>query len=191
VFAGDLGLLTYLTCADGNAIENPRWLRRGLVKLAKLQRKHARCKKGSKNKEKLRLQIAKQNAFIKNARKDFLHKLSYALVKFYDIFIFEDLLVKGMVKNKGLSKSISDASWGMFLEFVSYKAEWRGKIFLKINRYYPSSKLCSNCDEKNKALTLTDREWQCTNCGEINDRDENAAFNILKEGVRQLIGNAA
>ena len=184
VIAGDLGIKTYLTCSNGVKVENPKTLENKIKRLGILQKRLSKKKKGSKNDEKLRLQIAKLHHHISNARKDFLHQLSHSLTKNYQIIILEDLNINGMIRNHKLARSVQDASWGMFKTFVEYKALWRGKTVLFVSQWFPSSKKCSDCGETNKMLTLSDREWVCPHCGAEHDRDENASENLLMEGIR-------
>jgi putative transposase len=187
VIAGDLGISTYLTCSNHVKVENPKTLERYLKHLGKLQRKLSKKKKDSHNYNRLSYRIAKLHAKISNARKDFLHKLSHTLTDNYQIIILEDLNVKGMIKNRKLARRIQDASWGTFKTFVEYKALWKGKTVLFVNQWFPSSKKCSNCNETNKMLTLSDRVWVCPQCKTEHDRDENASVNLLIEGLRMAL----
>ncbi|MEJ1517196.1 RNA-guided endonuclease TnpB family protein [Bacillus cereus] len=182
----DVGLTHFLIDSNGNKIENPRYLKENLVKLAKLQRKLKNKKIGSSNYNKLQRKISKLHLHIANKRKDFLHKQSRKLVNENQVIVLEDLNVKGMIKNKRLSRSIADVSWGTFKTFVTYKAEWDNKKVVFIDRFFASSKQCNGCKEKNVLLSLSDRIWVCPNCGEEHDRDENAALNIKEEGIRML-----
>lgn len=186
VIGCDLGLTHFLIDSNGNKIENHRFLNRYLYKLAKLQRQLKNKKKGSNNYKKIQRKVAKLHLKISNTRKDFLHKESRKLVNENQVIVLEDLNVKGMIKNKKLAKSIADVSWGMFVTFVTYKAEWAGKKVVHINRFFPSSKECNGCKEKNTLLSLSDREWVCPGCGQKHDRDINAANNIKNEGLRLL-----
>jgi putative transposase len=187
VIAGDLGISTYLTCSNSVKVENPKTLERYLKHLSKLQRRLSKKKYGSKNYHVLSHQIVKLHAKIANARKDFLHKLSHALTANYQMIILEDLNVKGMIKNRKLARHIQDASWGMFKTFVEYKALWRGKTVIFVDRWFPSSKTCSHCHKTNKMLTLSDRVWVCPNCKTEHDRDQNASENLLFEGLRMAL----
>lgn len=175
----DLGLKDFAILSDDSQpVENPKWLRKAEKKLARLQRQHSRKKKGSANREKARIKLARQHEKVANQRRDFHHKLSKQLVEKNRILTLENLNVKGMVKNRKLAKSISDAGWSQFVGFCQYKGEWYGCHTEKINRFFPSSKTCSECGAINHDLTLSDRTWVCTECGVIHDRDKNAAVNI-------------
>lgn len=121
-------------------------------------------------------------------RKDFLHKLSSELINRYDTICLEDLNVKGMMQNHHLAKSIQSASWNMFVQMLTYKADFKGKNVIKIGRFEPSSKTCSNCGYVNSDLTLSDREWVCPHCGTHHDRDINAAINIKAFAFRNING---
>lgn len=186
IVGGDLGLTHFLILSDGTKIENPRYYRANLVKLAKMQRRLSKMKRGSQNYKKQQQKIAKLHLHIKNLRFDFLHKISRKLVNENQVIILEDLNVKGMIRNPKLSKSIQDVGWGYFKQFVQYKANWEGKRVILIDRFFPSSKLCSGCKEKKTFLSLNEREWVCPSCGAKHDRDENAATNIKNEGIRLL-----
>ena len=186
MIAGDLGISTYLTCSNFVKVENPKTLERYLKHLSKLQRRLSKKKYGSKNYHVLSHQIVKLHAKIANARKDFLHKLSHALTANYQMIILEDLNVKGMIKNRKLARHIQVASWGMFKTFEEYKALWRGKTVIFVDRWFPSSKTCSHCRKTNKMPTLSDRVWVCPNCKTEHDRDQNVqrkpTFRRFKNG---------
>lgn len=168
----DLGIKTYLVSSDGKEYDNPKFLRKAQSKLKYTQRKYSKHK-GKRTKH----QLAILHEKVTNQRKDFLHKTSSELIKNHDSIAVEDLNIKGMVKNHKLARAISDAGWSTFTTMLEYKAEWYGKNILKIGRFDPSSKTCSCCGYVNKELTLKDREWTCV-CGEVLDRDVNAAINI-------------
>ena len=175
----DLGLKDFVTMSDGDKVSNPKHLKKSERKLAKLQKRFSKKQKGSKNRQKQKQKVAKLHEKIANQRKDFLHKTSYEIVhKNQGTICMEDLCVKGMIKNRRLAKSISDASWGMFETFLEYKAEWYGKNILDIGRFGPSSKMCSSCGAIKSYLKLSDREWKCSKCGVNHDRDINASINI-------------
>jgi len=140
----------------------------------------------SRNYQKQKVKVAKVYEKITNIRKDFLHKLSFNLIKNHDVIAIEDLNVKGMVKNRKLSKAISDSSWSTFTTMLNYKAEWYGKALIKVDRWYPSSKTCSGCGHllTKAELPLQVRSWNCPSCLQSNDRDINASINILNEGLK-------
>lgn len=181
----DLGLKDFAITSDGEKFENQKFLRRSEGRLKRLQRQHSKKIKGSKNREKSRFLLAKQHEKVQNQRKDFLQKLSTKLVKTYDIICVESLKVSNMVKNHHLSKSIQDVSWSEFVRQIEYKCSWYDKQLKKLDTYFPSSQLCSNCGFKNSEVkNLEIREWTCQNCGKTHDRDINAAQNILIQGLQ-------
>jgi len=175
----DLGLTHFATLSNGTKIENPRLLNKSLKQLKKLQRRLSKKMKGSNNRNKARIKVARLHEYIANARLDFLHKLTTKLINEnqVDTFCLEDLNIVGMMKNHKLAKSISDASWSKFIELLTYKCKWYGKNLLFIGRFEPSSKMCS-CGAINHSLTLKDRIWQCQSCLATHDRDILAANNI-------------
>jgi putative transposase len=174
----DMGLTHFAILSDGTKIENPRHLKNSEKRLACLQRRLSRKKKGSQNRKKAIHKVAKMHEKISNQRSDFLHKLSITLIRENQAIAIEDLNVKGMVKNEKLAKHISDASWSTFKNMLEYKAAWNGKTVLKIGRFIASSKLCSHCGYKPSEMSLSVRTWTCPVCGSIHDRDINAAINI-------------
>ena len=185
----DLGLKDFCIFDSGEVIENPRYFRASRLKLAKEQRKLSHCIKGSQNYKKQKLKVALVHEKIKNQRKDFQHKWSRKIVNENQVIVSEDLNVKGMLKNHKLAKSIQDASFGSFLNMIAYKAIEQHRQYVKIGTFYPSSKLCHCCGFKYKGLKLEERFWTCHECGTYLDRDENAAINILNEGLRILSRN--
>ncbi len=179
----DLGLKDFAITSDGIKYKNNRYTKRYERQLKKAQQHLSRKTKGSNGFEKQKLKVAKIHEKITNTRQDVLHKVSNDIVSNYDVICLEDLNVKGMIKNRKLSKHIADASWGTFVRFVEYKADWNNKTVVKINRWYPSSKTCNVCGYINQDLNLSIREWTCKN-GHKLDRDLNASQNILKEGLK-------
>lgn len=179
----DLGLKDFVITSDNEKYKNNRYTKRYERKLAKAQKHLSRKQKGSNGYEKQRLKVAKIHEKISNSRLDTLHKVSTQLVKSNDLVAIEDLNVKGMIKNRKLSKHIADASWGTFVNLLEYKSEWYGRSLVKVNRFFPSSKTCHKCGWINQDLKLSDREWTCDN-GHTLDRDHNASINILKEGLK-------
>jgi len=164
----------------------PRFYRKALEKLAREQRKLSKCTKGSNNRHKQKIKVAKVHEKVANCRKDFLHKKSRELVNGYDAVIIEDLNMQAMSQCLNFGKSVHDNGWGMFTAFLKYKLENEGKLLLKVDKWFPSSKKCNDCGEINKELQLSDREWICKSCGCVIDRDYNAAKNIRDEGLRLL-----
>lgn len=185
----DLGIKHFAILSDGQKFNNPQHLRKTLKQLAKAQRALVRKEKGSKNRTKARLKVALVYERISNQRDDFLHQLSHKLLNSSDIqtVVLEDFSVANMMKNHHLALSIVDCGWGSFKRMLSYKAEWRGKNLILIDRFDPSSKMCSCCGWINQSLSLSDREWHCTKCNAHHDRDINAAINIRKLGLTKSI----
>lgn len=181
----DLGLKEFAITSDGEKFENPKYLAKSLQRLKFLQRSLSRKTKGSKNREKTRLKVARLYSRISEQRRDFLQKLSTMLIRGYDKICLENLQVSNMVKNHKLARSISDVSWSEFVRMLKYKSEWYGRKVIQIDTFYPSSQLCSVCGCKNSVLKdLSIRHWECSECGAVHDRDINAAKNILQEGLR-------
>jgi len=169
----DLGIKDFCITSEGEVFENPKYLRKAQSKLKYVQRKYSKYK-GKRTKKKL----AKLHEDVVNKRKDFLHKVSTKLIRENQTIAIETLAVKNMVKNHNLAQAISDVSWSTFVTMLEYKADWYGKNILRIGQFAPSSKTCSNCGTINKELQLKDREWTCSNCSSVLDRDVNAAINI-------------
>ncbi len=192
----DLGLTDFIILSDGSKVANPKFLSKLQHKLAReqkiLAKRRAMAKadqrklSDSRNYQKQKVKVAKVYEKISNTRKDFLHKLSFNLIKNHDVIAIEDLNVKGMVKNRKLAKAISDSSWSTFTTMLAYKADWYGKTLIKVDRWYPSSKTCSGCGHllTKAELPLQVRSWNCPSCLQSNDRDINASINILNEGLR-------
>ena len=181
----DLGLEHFATVTNdfgSYKVEHPRYLLKAEEQLRRLQKSFSRKQKGSKNSEKARLRLARQHAYIANARNDFLHKLSKAIIDENQVVVLEDINVKGLLKTR-LDKSVADSGWSKFLTYLKYKAEWYGRTFIQVDRFFPSSKLCHRCGYKNDDLTLNDRTWCCPACGETHDRDVNASINLYYVGL--------
>lgn len=175
----DVGLKDLLTLDDGTTFENPRWFRESEARIKQLQKKLSRQQKGSNSYQKTRKLLAKTYEKSTNQRKDYHHKVSKWLVENYDLIVTEDLNFQNMSQSLRLGKSVGDAGLGMLMDFISYKAIWYGKEHLKVDRFYPSSKLCSECGWIYKDLQLSEQEWRCESCGTHHYRDINAARNIL------------
>lgn len=184
----DLGLKDLFILSNGQVINNPKWFRENQSKLKRNQKHLSRKNKGSNRYNKQRIKVARVHEKIANLRSYFLHNISTEIVREFDLIVLEDLNVSGMLKNRKLAKSISDASWTNFVSMLEYKCNWYGKTLIKIDRFFPSSKTCSNCGHKEDKMPLNIREWNCPNCGSKHDRDLNAAINILKKGWLDLSG---
>ena len=176
--------------SEGERADYPKYYRRAQNRLRRVQKKFSRSKKFGSNREKIRVMLSRMYEKVTNRRKDFLHKLSSRLVNESDTIAIEDLDSQAMSKRKrggrfSFGKSISDNGWGMFTRMLAYKLEWQGKILVKIDKWYPSSQLCSHCGYKNAdTKNLSVRQWICPKCGAKHDRDHNAAINIKNEGAR-------
>ena len=183
----DLGIKDFAILSDGTKFNNPKYYEKSQRKLRRLQQRLSKKTKGSKNRDRTKLRLATCSRRIVNCRTDYLQKISTYLVQAYDTICIEDLNVEGMLKNHNLAKSISSASWGEFRRMLGYKCEWYGKNLLVIGRFEPSSKTCNSCGHVYKELTLSERSWKCPICGEVLDRDINAAKNIRDMALRKVV----
>lgn len=180
----DLGVKELVAISNGEIINNPRFLLKSEERLRKLKKDLSRAKIGSKNREKMRIKVAKQYEKISNQRIDFLHKLSKRLIDENQIIVLETLSVKDLIKNHNLANAIADSSWSEFVRQLEYKAKWYGREIIKIDRWFPSTQICSNCGHQNGKKDLSIREWTCPCCKTKHHRDVNAAINILHEGLK-------
>ncbi|WP_345597875.1 RNA-guided endonuclease TnpB family protein, partial [Streptomyces marokkonensis] len=178
----DVGLDHLLTLSTGEKIANPRHERRDRTRLALAQRRLARKAKGSANRARARQKVARIHARIADRRRDGLHKLTTRLVRENQTLVIEDLTVRNMVRNRSLARAISDAAWSEFRSLLEYKAAWYGREVIAVDRFFPSSRLCSHCGTLAKAMPLHVRTWTCESCGTTHDRDVNAAKNLLAAG---------
>jgi putative transposase len=189
IYGVDLGIKHFAVVTDGEKVskyDNPKHIAKHERNLKQKQKKLARKVKGSNSRNKYRKVVAKVYERVSNSRQDFLHKLSYKLVSDSQAVIVENLHVKGMVRNHKLAKAISDCGWGTFINFLAYKLERKGGELVEIDRWFPSSKLCSECFYQVSEMPLDMKEWTCPHCGTHHDRDGNAAINIRAEGIRML-----
>ncbi|MGW7294266.1 RNA-guided endonuclease InsQ/TnpB family protein [Streptomyces xiamenensis] len=187
----DVGLDHLLTLSTGEKVANPRQERRDRARLAKAQRELSRKAKGDgANRSKARRRVAKVHARIADRRRDHLHKLTTRLVRENQTIVIEDLTVRNMVKNHTLARAISDASWGEFRNMLEYKAAWYGRELIAVDRFFPSSKLCSHCGTLTASMPLHVREWTCESCGTDHDRDVNAARNLKAAGLAASVCGA-
>jgi len=185
----DLGLKDFLVLSDGSKTKNHRYTKKYERKLKTNQQHLSRKVRGSNRYEKQRIKVCRIHEKISNSRSDLIHKTTSNLIKNFDVIYLEDLNIKGMIKNRKLSKSISDVSWGKFIETLEYKAKWNDKLVIKVDRFFPSSKTCNSCGYINQNLKLSDRTWVCKGCNGMIDRDLNASKNILNEGLRLNISD--
>jgi putative transposase len=188
----DLGLTHFLIDSEGIKVDNPRLLKQALERLSKAQKILSRKVKGSKNRRKQKFKVALIHEHVANSRLDFLHKVSAGLVykNHATSFALEDLNIKGMVKNRKLSRVITDVSWGKFMELLNYKSLWFGKNVLHMGRFEASSKVCNQCLHRIESLPLSVRYWDCPACGAALDRDINAAKNIRRIAIADALGHS-
>ena len=186
----DAGLTSLITTSNGEKIANPKHYAKGFKRLRKAQKALSRKQKGSRNREKARVKVARAHAQIRDTRQDFLHKLTTRLVRENQTIVAESLAVKNMVKNRCLAKAISDAAWSEMMRQLAYKAKWYGRNFVLLDRWFPGSKTCSCCGHIIAKLPLHVREWDCPQCGAHHDRDVNAALNHLAAGQAVLVCGA-
>ena len=184
----DLGIKSLAVCSDGRTFDNPKNLQHSLDRLALLQKRLSRKQKGSANRNKARIRVARLQEHIANCRKDNLHKITHVLTHDSQVrtLCMENLNVKGMQSNHHLAQAVGDASFGMFLTMLEYKCRWYGVNLVKIDRFAPSSKTCGQCGYVYKGLKLSERSWTCSECGTHHDRDFNAACNIKEFGLKAL-----
>ena len=187
----DAGVTSLISTSDGVRVANPKHFNRLYQKLKVAQKELSRKTKGSSNRDKARLKVARIHSLIKDARTDFLHKLTTDLVRNNSLIAIEDLAIRNLVKNHKIARSISDASWGEFFRQLEYKCEWYGRKLVKIDRFFPSSKRCNHCGFVMNKLPLDVRSWDCPGCGTKDiDRDINAGKNILAAGLAVLVCGA-
>ena len=184
----DLGIKDFVITSEGEVFNNLHFKKNETNKITKLQHQLSRKEKGSNNRNKARIKLAKTYKKISDRKQYYLHKVSNSLINENQIICMENLNVKGMIKNHKIAESILEMNFGEFRRILEYKAKWYNRKIVFVDRFYPSSKICSCCGYKYKDLTLDIREWSCPNCGTHHDRDINAATNILNEGMR-IIGN--
>ena len=182
----DYSMTELIVSSDGISAEYPRYYRKALEVLRREQKKLSKCQKGSKNRNKQRIRVAKQHEKVANQRKDFLHKLSRQITNAVDAVCIEDLNMKGMSQSLNFGKSVSDNGFGLFVSMLDYKLREQGKQLVKIDKWFPSSKMCSKCGEVKKTLLLSERTYHCESCGVTLHRDYNASLNIKNEGIRML-----
>lgn len=182
----DLGIKNLATCSDGKVFKNIKPYRTLERRLKRLQRSLSKKQKESKGRERARHKLAKLYQRITDIRSNHLHQVTRRIVNENQVIVIEDLNIRGMLRNRRLSKSIQDVSLHELVRQLEYKSKWYGRTLIKTNRWYPSSKTCSNCNFINENLTLNDREWTCPRCSEVHNRDFNASVNILREGKRTV-----
>jgi putative transposase len=186
----DLGISSLFSTSDGVKASNPKYFNKLYKRLRLAQKSLSRKVKGSKNREKARIKVARFWAKIADSRRDHTHKLTTQLIRENQTIVVEDLAVKNMVKNHKLARAISDANWGELVRQITYKAEWYGRELIKIDRWFPSSKRCSSCGHIVDKMPLNIRKWDCPECNSHHDRDINAAINILAAGLAASVCGA-
>lgn len=186
----DLGIKDFVITSDGEVFNNPHFNKSQSNKIKRLQRQLSRKQKGSNNRNKARIRLAKAYKKINDKKQYYLHQVSNTLINENQVICMEDLNVKGMLRNHKLAESIQEMNFGEFKRILEYKSNWYNRKIVYVDRFYPSSKTCHNCGYINKDLKLSDRQWICPQCGEIIERDYNAALNILDEGLR-IIGSSS
>ena len=182
----DLGIKDFVITSDGEVFDNLHFKKSQSNKIKRLQRQLSRKQKGSNNRNKARIRLAKTYKKINDKKQYYLHQVSNTLINENQVICMEDLNVKGMLKNHKLADSIQEMNFGEFKRILEYKAKWYNRKIVYVDRFYPSSKTCHNCGYINKQLKLNNRQWVCPQCGEVIERDYNAALNILDEGLRIL-----
>lgn len=178
-----MGLNTFAVMSDGQRIVAPKPLARTLKRLKRRSKQHSRKERGSKNRKKSAKSLARLHWRIANGRRDFLHKATTRLAKTKPVVVIEDLNVRGLIRNRSLSRSIADAGWGEFRRMLTYKSAWYGMRLIVADRFYPSTKRCSECGDVAPRLGLSVRAWKCASCGALHDRDFNAAKNLAQYGT--------
>ena len=186
----DLGIKDFVITSDGETFNNLHFKKSKTTKIKKLQRQLSKKQKRSNNRNKTRVKLAKVYKKINDKKQYYLHAVSNSLIDENQVICMEDLNVKGMVKNHSLAESISEMNFGEFRRMLEYKAKWYNRKIVFVGRFYPSSKTCHNCGYVNRHLKLSDRQWVCPHCGEVVERDYNAALNILDEGLRIIGANS-